>query len=87
MDSLHRVVKPGGILIIGQDLTDDDDIARLKNDAGEAGHPIKLRHEWFESWLGPDRFEPIISKLLLREQGRAPGVHYGTLLFAGRKRG
>lgn len=87
MDTLVRIVKPGGILIIGQDLTDEADLEFLKNDPGSDGHPIKLRHEWFDEWLGPHRFEPIISKVLSRQEGRAPAAHYGTLIFAGRKRG
>lgn len=84
MDQLVRVVKPGGFLIVGQDLSDDTDVERLKADAGAAGHPIKLRHEWFDRWLRRG-FEPIIDRVLSREEGRAPEVHYGTLLFAGRK--
>ncbi len=87
MDTLARIVKPGGILIIGQDLTDDADLDYLKDDAGATGHPIKLRHEWFTEWLGPQRFDPIIFKVLPRAEGRAPDAHYATLIFAGRKRG
>jgi len=85
MDQLVRVVKPGGYLVIGQDLSDEGDLARQKGDPGAVGHPIKLRHEWFERWLNQG-FEPVINRLLTRAEGRAPDVHYGTLLFAGRKR-
>jgi SAM-dependent methyltransferase len=84
MDSLVRVVKPGGILIVGQDLSDEHDVNRLQADPGAVGHPIKLRHEWFAPWLKTG-FEPIVDRVLSREEGRAPEVHYGTLLFAGRK--
>lgn len=84
MENLVNVVRPGGLLVIGQDLTNEEDLAALKNDAGAAGHPIKLNHEWFEPFL--KGFEPLISKVLNREQGREPSRHYGTLIFAGRKK-
>jgi len=84
MENLIRVIKPGGILILAQDLTNEQDVAVLKHDAGEVGHPIKLDHEWFAPYL-KQGFVPIIDKLLTREQGRAPEHHYGNLIFAGRK--
>jgi len=84
MENLVGVIRPGGLLIIGQDLTNEEDLKVLRNDAGAAGHPIKLDHEWFEPFL--NRFEPLISKVLSREQGREPSFHYGTLIFAGRKK-
>ena len=56
-------------MIIGQDLSNDQDITALKADPGLVGHPIKLQHEWFDRYL--DRgFTPIIRKVLTREQGR-----------------
>lgn len=89
MDNLVRIVRPGGIVILGQDLTNEEDMAVALRDteaSGETGHPIKLQHEWFDPWINTQRFEPIISKVLPRPEGRAPAAHYGTLLFAGRKR-
>ena len=84
MENVTRVVKPGGILIIGQDLSNEQDLQAMKDDAGAVGHPIKLDAEWFQPFLGKG-FEPIINKVLSREEGRAPEYHYGELLFAGRK--
>jgi SAM-dependent methyltransferase len=84
MENLVKIVRPGGLLVLGQDLTDDQDLQKLKEDGGAVGHPIKLNHEWFEPFL--QGFEPIIKKVLSRENGRAPDSHYGTFLFAGRKR-
>ncbi|MEO8350365.1 MAG: methyltransferase domain-containing protein [Chthoniobacteraceae bacterium] len=84
MDHLVRCVKPGGFLIIGQDLSDTSDVDRLASDPGLTGHPIKLQHDWFAPWL-KSGFEPVIDRLLSREEGRAPDMHYGTLVFAGRK--
>jgi SAM-dependent methyltransferase len=85
MENLTRVIKPGGTLIVGQDLTNEEDFAKLKDEPGAIGHPIKLTHQWFDPYLRPG-FEPLIDKLLPREQGREPHQHYGTLVFAGRKR-
>ena len=83
MKNLIRNVKVGGILILGQDLTNNEDLKVLKNDPGAAGHPIKLDHKWFEPYL--EGFEPIINKVLKRMQVRDPSQHYGALIFAGRK--
>jgi SAM-dependent methyltransferase len=85
MRNLIRVTKPGGIVVLGQDLTDDEDRAKIAGGEGEVGHPIKLDHVWFEQHLKTG-FEPIQHEVLPRERGRAPEHHYGTLLFAGRKR-
>jgi SAM-dependent methyltransferase len=85
MENLVRVTRPGGLLLIGQDLTDEQDLVALRDDAGAAGHPIKLDHLWFASYL-ENGFQPILNKILSRSQGRAPQHHYGNLIFAGRKR-
>jgi SAM-dependent methyltransferase len=82
METVIRVIKPGGILVLGQDLTNEEDLVALKNDGGAIGHPIKLDHHWFTPYL--ERFTPIIKKVLEREESRAPTHHYGDLIFAGR---
>lgn len=84
MQNLVNVVRPGGLLIVGQDLTNEEDMEVLRNDAGAVGHPIKLDNGWFEPFF--QSFEPVIKKVLSREQGREPSHHYGTLIFAGRKK-
>lgn len=84
MKNLIRVAKPGGFVILGQDLSSDEDYESLHRDAGKVGHPIKLDEAWFEPYLRTG-FAPIVSKVLPRAQGRAPDSHYATLLFAGRK--
>ena len=86
MDNLVRVTKPGGILIVGQDLTNAEDLSRQKGGEGEIGHPIKLDEQWFQPWLSQG-FEPLIQKVIPREECRDPEHHYGTLIFAGRKAG
>lgn len=84
MEQVIRITRPGGLLLIGQDLTNEEDLVALRDDAGAAGHPIKLDHEWFAPYLDQG-FQPVLRKLLTREQGRAPQHHYANLIFAGRK--
>ena len=86
MNQLIRVIRPGGWLVLGQDLTDDQDVARQRGTEGEIGHPIKLRHEWFNPWLDSGAFDIHQHRILSRAEGRSPEGHYGTLLFAGRNR-
>ncbi len=84
MENLMRVTRQGGFLIIGQDLSNDEDMESLRQDGGAVGHPIKLDQEWFQPYLSQG-IDPIINKVLTREQGRAPESHYATLVFAGKK--
>jgi SAM-dependent methyltransferase len=74
------LVRPGGYLLLGQDLSNDEDIASHPYDTG---HPIRLRHEDLEPYLAP--FATVLRRDLTREQGRDPRLHYGTLVYAGRK--
>ena len=83
--NLIEVLKPGGLLILGQDLSNQDDLKALQLDPGLPGHPIKLNHEWFEPYLRG--FRPLISKVLSREESFEPHQHYGALIFAGYKPG
>ncbi|HEY0549940.1 MAG TPA: class I SAM-dependent methyltransferase [Verrucomicrobiae bacterium] len=85
MEKLIRVTKPGGIVILGQDLSNDEDLEALVRDGGAVGHPIKLDYDWFQPYLEKN-FEPIIHKVLPRAEGREADKHYATLVFAGRKR-
>jgi SAM-dependent methyltransferase len=77
------IVRTGGILIIGQDLTDEVDMRQpgVKNDPG---HPIRVGHHWIDRFLHR-RFNKIIYRILPRELGRNPEAHYGTYIFAGKK--
>jgi len=84
MENATRILKQGGILVLGQDLTNEDDLKVLNEDPGLVGHPVKLPEEWFVPRLEP-HFETVVKKLLPREMGREPANHYATLVFAGRK--
>lgn len=85
MEHVIKITKLGGWLVIGQDLTNEEDLLALENDPGSAGHPIKLHGDWFAPYL-KEGFVPEMYKILSRAEGRTPEYHYGTLLFAGRKR-
>jgi ubiquinone/menaquinone biosynthesis C-methylase UbiE len=75
-----RITKPGGLLVIGQDLTNEEDLKKIPFDIG---HPIRLRLEDVESQL--IGFSPVLRKVLPRAASRNPDAHYATLIFAGRK--
>lgn len=82
MRSLLRILKPGGYVIIGQDLTNEEDF-RTHPDGMRTGHPITLDSAWFEPYMG--QFKPLLKRVLSREEGRTPQWHHATLLFAGVK--
>lgn len=84
MQNLMRVLKPGGFVIIGQDLTNEEDLMR-QPEGLHVGHPITLDEKWFEPHLR-GRFDEILYKILPREAGWVEQWHYGTFLFAGMKR-
>jgi SAM-dependent methyltransferase len=80
LEVVTGLLRPGGALILGQDLSDADDVRRHPKDTG---HPIRLTLEDVECHL--DGFEPILRKNLSRDAGRDPRLHYGTLVYAGAK--
>lgn len=81
LGSATRLVKPGGYLLLGQDLTHEHDPDREHD---EVGHPIKITREDVDGHLND--FNPVLRRDLSREEGRDPREHYATLIFAGRKR-
>jgi ubiquinone/menaquinone biosynthesis C-methylase UbiE len=83
MRSLLRILKPGGYVIIGQDLTNEEDF-RTHPDGMRTGHPITLEAPWFDPYVA--EFEPLVQKILSREDGRTPQWHHATFLFAGTKK-
>lgn len=79
---LVRITKPGGYLVVGQDLSNEGDVLSTGDDIG---HPIRIDHCTLDQELMP-QFEPVIYRILGREEGRNPSAHYGTYIFIGRKR-
>ena len=91
LDQILRILKKGGFLVFGQDLSNEDDysrVAQLMKAHGaeeDIGHPIRLHHEFINSILFPS-IAPINYRILSRENGRNPEGHYGTYLLIGNKR-
>jgi len=85
MQKAVSMTKAGGILIVGQDLSNEEDIRRLSTQSHDVGHPIKVDHAWMEERLLGST-EVILHHILDRSEGREPDHHYGTLIYAGRKR-
>jgi ubiquinone/menaquinone biosynthesis C-methylase UbiE len=83
MRNLIRIVRPGGYVVIGQDLTDSDDLAR-QPEGLKVGHPVTLDEKWFEPYL-TQNFEQVLYRLMPRDAGWAPEWHYGTLIYIGKK--
>ncbi|MBI3663836.1 MAG: class I SAM-dependent methyltransferase [Acidobacteria bacterium] len=77
-----RIARPGGWLVVGQDLSNAEDVARTGEDAG---HPIRIDDATLDAALLPE-FEAVLHRVLTREEGRNPEAHYGTYLFLGRKK-
>jgi SAM-dependent methyltransferase len=76
-----RITKPGGFLVIGQDLSNFDDVQRIGDDIG---HPIRIDHETLDNEL-LQVFRKVHYKILSRDEGRNPSAHYGTYVFIGQK--
>ena len=77
-----RITQPGGYFILGQDLSNVEDVAHTGEDMG---HPIRINHATLEDMLQED-FAPVLHRILSREEGRNPAAHYGTYVFIGRKK-
>lgn len=86
LSEIHRVLKPGGSFVFGQDLSDENDIAKQRQeDRGFAGHPIKVHDQGLDILLA-GLYEAKLKEVLSREAGRNPRHHYGTYLFIGVKK-
>lgn len=78
MDEMYRVLAPKGLLVVGQDLSNDQDQELCPESYTDAAHPIKLDLETIKESL---RFyTPVFERVLPRERGRNPKCHYGTYL-------
>jgi hypothetical protein len=81
---MHRVLRIDGILIIGQDMSNAEDLKLCPESWTDIGHPIKLDMEFLDSQT--QGFSPLYRKILPRQQGRNPKCHYGTYLYIGQKK-
>ena len=78
MNQIYRVLKSGGLLIIGQDLSNDEDFEKCPESYNDVGHPVKIDENEFEYYFNC-KYEKKFFKILSREEGRNPDAHYGTL--------
>jgi len=85
MSEMSRVLKSGGILILGQDLTNAEDLMNCPETVSDIGHPIKVDHALLDDTLSRS-FEALSRNILSREEGRNPKAHYGTYLGVLQKR-
>lgn len=80
---MYDILDIGGVLILGQDLTNEEDFKLCPQTITDIGHPIKVHHEYIRQFIKD--YKHIFQKILPREEGRNPAAHYGTLLYAGVK--
>lgn len=79
MEEIFRVLNNKGILILGQDLSNEEDKNKCPESYADIGHPIKLDQITIENSL-EGKYQYIFKKILPREEGRNPKAHYGTFL-------
>lgn len=78
---MHRILKKDGVLVVGQDLSNAEDLILCPESWTDVGHPIKMDEEYLNSQT--IKYSVMYKKILTREQGRNPKCHYGTYLFIG----
>jgi SAM-dependent methyltransferase len=80
---MEAALKPGGILILGQELTNEEDEEKHAGHE-DVMHPITMDEKNISKFLSP--YDVLKYEVLPREDGRNPEYHCGTLLFVGRKK-
>ena len=79
MFEINRVMRKGGIFILGQDLSNEEDLRYCPESYSDIGHPIKVDHQILGDTLA-NGYTKLIRKVLPRTEGRNPTAHYGTYL-------
>lgn len=79
MNEIFRVLKKDGIVILGQDLSNEEDLVHCPESYSDIGHPIKVDHPLIEQTLN-GKYKKIFETILARQEGRNPDAHYGTYL-------
>lgn len=78
MYEMNRVLSKGGVIVIGQDLTNATDFEECPETMTDVGHPIKVDLQTLGAWtLG---YGKLFERVLSREEGRNPRCHYATYL-------
>jgi len=83
LQQVMRITRPGGLLVLGQDLTSPEEDLDDNQDV-DIGHPIRFTHHELDQALG-GQFEPLLYRVLDRAAGRNPAAHYGTYIYIGKK--
>lgn len=83
MEKIKRLLTKGGILIFGQDLTNEQDVEQCPEMVTDKMHPIRFDLDYINEFL--KSYYPIYSQILPREQGRNPKCHHATLLYSGKR--
>ena len=84
LKELIRVTKQGGLVVFGQDLSNEEDLSnRAVRD--DIGHPIKIHHTTIDV-IFDNICKSLLKRILPRDKGRNPIAHYGTYIFIGQKK-
>jgi ubiquinone/menaquinone biosynthesis C-methylase UbiE len=83
LKEVNRVIKQGGFIVFGQDLSNDEDLQN-REVIDDVGHPIKIHHTTLDIILD-SAYGCHLKKILPRDKGRNPIAHYGTYIFIGQK--
>lgn len=85
MYEIHRVLRKGGMLVLGQDLSNEEDMRNCPASYVDIGHPIKVDHQVLDDTLASGVYTELMRKVLPRAEGRNPIAHYGTYCGVFRK--
>jgi hypothetical protein len=83
MKNLNATLNPKGLLILGEDLTNEEDAVSCPAVLTDIMHPVRFEYEFILPYI--NEYKTIYKKILPRKDGRNPVAHYSTLLFAGEK--
>lgn len=79
MQEISRVLNNTGLLVLGQDLSNQEDLTHCPESYADVGHPIKIDHPLLEQKFA-GKYHKKFEKILPRAEGRNPKAHYGTYL-------
>ena len=80
---MQRVLKPGGVIVLSQDLSNEEDFVRSPESWTDTMHPIKIGHELLDAAFAG--YKILLRKVLSREEGLNPKAHYGTYFLIASK--
>lgn len=82
LKAIHKSLCKNGILVLGNDLTNEENFNRTpKDDPNAMLHPIRFDYDDIKSYL--EDYDPIFEKIT---EETVSDYHCGSLLFIGRKK-